>query len=217
MADDSSQTHDTRERILDAAIEEFALNGFKNSTTRAICRRAGVNNAAVNYHFRDKQHLYHSALEEALARHMTRWVGEPLHEGVTAEERLFHFISDQLTHMLGAGSPDDLMRIVSHELLDPTSAIDLFVAEAVNVVHAPARAIVQELLGPEASPQAVSDCIRSVLAQCFLLSHARAIISRMEPESAFDERSIPRHAEHITRFSLGGIAACRESLAHQDS
>src|SRR6201997_5749410 len=48
----------TRDKILSPAGEVFAEQGFDGATIRAITERAGVNVAAVNYHFRDKAELY---------------------------------------------------------------------------------------------------------------------------------------------------------------
>ena len=62
----------TRERILQAAGEEFANGGYAQATIRAICCKAGVNVAAVNYYFGDKERLYIEAVKharEALLRH----------------------------------------------------------------------------------------------------------------------------------------------------
>ena len=47
-----------RERIIDAATDIFGTHGFKAATLRAIANLAGVNVAAVNYYFGDKQGLY---------------------------------------------------------------------------------------------------------------------------------------------------------------
>src|SRR5258705_8518020 len=53
-----SSEENTREKILSAAGEVFAEQGFEGATIRAITERAGVNVAAVNYHFRDKAELF---------------------------------------------------------------------------------------------------------------------------------------------------------------
>lgn len=48
----------TREAILAAAAAEFAEKGFEGASTRAICQRAGVNNALANRYFGTKENLY---------------------------------------------------------------------------------------------------------------------------------------------------------------
>ena len=47
----------TKERLLDAAEGLFATQGFDGTSLRAITSEAGVNLAAVNYHFRSKDEL----------------------------------------------------------------------------------------------------------------------------------------------------------------
>lgn len=48
----------TRERILDAAERLFAEHGFAGTSHRQITAEAGVNLAAVNYHFGSKEELF---------------------------------------------------------------------------------------------------------------------------------------------------------------
>lgn len=48
----------TKKKILMSASEEFAEKGYHAATIRGICEHAGVNIAAVNYHFSSKEILY---------------------------------------------------------------------------------------------------------------------------------------------------------------
>ncbi|MPZ68100.1 MAG: TetR family transcriptional regulator [Actinobacteria bacterium] len=48
---------DTKERILDAAEVLLAENGYEATSLRAVTQAAGVNLAAVNYHFGSKKDL----------------------------------------------------------------------------------------------------------------------------------------------------------------
>src|SRR5271157_4799471 len=55
--------HDTKEKILDAAERLFADHGFASTSLRQITAEAGVNLAAVNYHFHSKEALLSAVLE----------------------------------------------------------------------------------------------------------------------------------------------------------
>jgi AcrR family transcriptional regulator len=48
----------TRERILDAALAEFAEHGFAGARVSAIANRAGVNEQLISYYFDSKEGLY---------------------------------------------------------------------------------------------------------------------------------------------------------------
>ncbi|WP_433246214.1 TetR/AcrR family transcriptional regulator [Streptosporangium sp. CA-135522] len=47
----------TRERILQAAVEEFGAKGYSGARTAGIATRAGVNQQLISYHFGGKQGL----------------------------------------------------------------------------------------------------------------------------------------------------------------
>jgi AcrR family transcriptional regulator len=48
----------SREALLAAATDEFALQGFDGASVDLIAARAGVNKAMIYYHFKSKQRLY---------------------------------------------------------------------------------------------------------------------------------------------------------------
>src|SRR5688572_13037304 len=58
--------HETRTRILDAAEELFMQHGFEGSSMRALTTSAGVNLAAVNYHFGSKDALIEAVFRRRL-------------------------------------------------------------------------------------------------------------------------------------------------------
>ncbi len=56
----------TKLRILDAAEALFMERGFEATSLRAITAAAGVNLAAVNYHFGSKEELFQAVLTRRL-------------------------------------------------------------------------------------------------------------------------------------------------------
>jgi TetR/AcrR family transcriptional regulator len=53
----------TRQRILDAAVEEFSAKGYAGARVAEIARRAGVNAQLIAYYFDGKQGLYDTLRE----------------------------------------------------------------------------------------------------------------------------------------------------------
>ena len=56
----------TQKKILDAAEHLFAKEGFHSTSLRMLTREAGVNLAAVNYHFGSKKELIKAVIERRL-------------------------------------------------------------------------------------------------------------------------------------------------------
>jgi AcrR family transcriptional regulator len=57
----------TRERILSAALKEFAANGFAGARVDAIARRATINKRMLYHYFGDKEHLFREVLRRKIA------------------------------------------------------------------------------------------------------------------------------------------------------
>ena len=64
--DTSKNSIDTRSRILDAAESLFMEYGFDGTSMRLITGQAGVNLAAINYHFGSKELLFQEVFRRRL-------------------------------------------------------------------------------------------------------------------------------------------------------
>ncbi len=58
----------TRERIVEAALAEFAAKGYAGARVRGIAERAGVNAQLISYYFGGKEGLYREILDRWHAR-----------------------------------------------------------------------------------------------------------------------------------------------------
>lgn len=64
--------HETKARILEAAFQRLAREGYASLSVREIARDAGVNYALINYHFESKDKLVIAVLDEANRRLLER-------------------------------------------------------------------------------------------------------------------------------------------------
>jgi AcrR family transcriptional regulator len=201
----------TRDRLLQAAVEVFVELGYRDATFREICRRAGANNAAINYHFRDKEHLYLAVIEQTIAEMPGQVPQMEVHGPLPPEEKLRSCVRTILHCLLGKGPPSWLLRLIAREMAEPTQGLDLLVEKVVAPFRADVAVIVRELAGPAASPQHVEDCIDSIMGLCNDYHHSRGIIARLGHYKDFDAATIEHLVDHITRFARAGICAVAES------
>jgi TetR/AcrR family transcriptional regulator, regulator of cefoperazone and chloramphenicol sensitivity len=196
----------THQRLLDAAGEIFAEVGFRNATVRDICRHAGANVAAVTYHFGDKQGLYNAVFQYA---HHCAMAQHPVPTAQVAprpEGRLRAFIGTFLRRILDEGRPAWHGKLMAREMVEQSGGLDILVASGVRPQFAFLSAVVRELVG-DLPPDVLRRCASSVVSQCLFYFHARPVISRLFPDLKFDEAEIEALTDHITAFSLAGLAA----------
>ncbi len=58
----------TQRKLLEAALQAFAENGFKGTSTRDIAERAGVHHPLITYHFKNKEELWRTAADSVFSR-----------------------------------------------------------------------------------------------------------------------------------------------------
>ena len=104
-----------------------------------------------------------------------------------------------------------LLRLIAHEMVEPTPALDLAVEKAARPLNDILAAIVAELLGPAAEPTLVRDCVGSIISQCSSYQNSEAIIQRLHQLNVHDPATIEQLADHVYRFSLGGVRAIAEA------
>jgi TetR/AcrR family transcriptional regulator len=121
---------DTRTKLIEAATPLFAKHGFVAVSIRQLAQAAGVNIAAVSYHFRSKEGLYQAVLEEQfrpIAAIMKESEGAPL----SAEERLT-FYARNIANI--HRQRPYFIRFMASELTNPTACLDSVVKKYISRV-----------------------------------------------------------------------------------
>lgn len=137
VSKDSAQA---REKIIDAAIELFARQGYKGASTEKIAAQAGYGQATIFFHFKTKEGLLRACLGRA-REHLTeptRKTGGPRNtvemlreiDARFADDKIAAFFARMITELIDdealrpiyAEMHADLRELLSQELIRETGA-----------------------------------------------------------------------------------------------
>src|SRR5437773_2399882 len=169
MGMDSTHTESenlkTRQRLLEVAGAVFAEQGFKCATVREICKRAGANVAAINYHFGDKQGLYSQTLRYWVRESLEKYPPDlGVENSASPEQKLFAFIRSFLWRIFDRGRPSWYGRLMAREMIEPTHAFDACIEETMRPLSNRLHEIIHQI-APATSEEDVRRFACSVVGQ----------------------------------------------------
>ncbi len=198
---------DTRQKLIHCAGGIFSAKGFDTTTVREVCSAAGVNIAAIHYHFGDKERLYIECVKYAHCQQGMAQFDWP--DGTSPQHKLATMVTHMLKMMLATDQPAWQIELMVRELARPTVACRALVEEFISPVFAQLLAIVSELLPAETPLLTRQQTAFSVVAQCLLYRYHRPIGQLLIGEEQFQRLlNVDTVAHQIVAFSLGGIREC---------
>ena len=207
----------TKERLFLAAVKVFARTGYKGATVREICQIAGAANfTAINYYFGGKEKLYKAILDVMFSAYQKRkeqQAGSDL-KRKGPEERLKEYIDSYCGILFCGGEiAREMAAIFLAEMSRPSRYLDEMVQKYMAPEAEEITGIVREILGPKTPLPVLRNCAVSIIGQITYYSFAWPMFSRAVPDHPPLEEYKTLLADHVYRFSLGGLEAVKKALA----
>ncbi|HEX4927630.1 MAG TPA: TetR/AcrR family transcriptional regulator [Burkholderiales bacterium] len=204
--------HETRTRILDAAEELFMQHGFEATSMRLLTGKAGVNLAAVNYHFGSK----HALIEAVFRRRL-----DPMNQArlagldkVEAESRpsspeaiIRAFISPTLELVQDAkGGGRNFIRLLGRAYTEPTKSIRQLIGQTYAPVMDRFKAALECALPQMPRDELVwrMHFMFGTLAYTLAATDTVQLIAGCKPEDRYDAALLE---ERLTAFLHAGLNA----------
>ncbi|KPK04453.1 MAG: TetR family transcriptional regulator [Betaproteobacteria bacterium SG8_39] len=212
--------HETQTRILDAAEALFLLHGFEGASMRMLTARAGVNLAAINYHFGSKDALIEAVLRRrldpmntsriaALDRLEEQAAGRPL----APEAIIGAFVGTSLRMIEDArGGGRNFIRLLGRTYTDPDKRIRALIgqlyAPAMERYKAAFTRALPELPGEELVWR--MHFMFGTLSYTLAATDTVQLIAGCKPEDRYDARLLEAR---LTAFLVAGLMAPLPSVA----
>jgi len=201
---------ETRDRILDIAEQLFAEQGLGQTSLRAITAAAGVNLAAVHYHFGSKEALVYAIFERRLkpmnAERLRRLDElEALHDTVPLNELIQAFVAPPLelsrdqTH-----GGEHFIRLLGRTYSEPTESLQEHVRTLYEPVSDRFQAAFHSTL-PELDPIELYWRLHfmvGTLAYCMSGPNTMRLIASSHLTENEDTQAL---IKRLTRFLIGGL------------
>ena len=200
-AEDSSG--DTRQRILQSALQTFAAQGFDGTTTRQIADHAGVNLGLLQYHFGGKEKLWRAAVDLAFSRLKSGLVAIKHDETVVDDlQRIRLLIRD---HVRFVAHNPEFVRIMHDVGKRPGPRMEWLVDTHVRPLYEGIEALLERAGHRMRLPDDVPPIhFHYVLAGAVsLIFHQSEECLRLSGVDAFDPETIETHARVVEHFLIG--------------
>jgi AcrR family transcriptional regulator len=200
--------HETRTRILDAAEELFMQHGFEGTSMRLLTAKAGVNLAAVNYHFGSKDALIEALFRRRLDPMNTeRLAALDRLEDLSAENIIRAFVRPSLRLIEDAqGGGRNFIRLLGRTYTEPAKPVRVLIGQ----MYAPTMERFKAAL-ERALPQMPRDelvwrmhFMFGTLAYTLAATDTVQLIAGCKPEDRHDARLLE---ERLTAFLAAGLHA----------
>jgi AcrR family transcriptional regulator len=194
----------TRARIIESAGQLFGSQGFAETTSKAVARRAKVDLASINYHFGNRDGLYKAVLAEAHRRliHLDE-LREIAATPLSAPEKLRQIFKILVARSLGPTGWN--AHVLAREILSPSSHLDVLFETELPPKFRVLAGIFSEISGIPQDEPALIRCAISAGAPCAVLF----VVSRTQNPVACQIAGLPESelVDHLQTFAIGGLKA----------
>lgn len=192
------------ERILEAALAEFADRGFDGASTTEIARRARVTQPLVHYHFASKEALWKAAVTRAFAELDGVLDGLAPDAGSPAE-RMQEMIR---RYVRFAAAHPEMGRLMAREGARPGPRLRWLVRQHVRPLHDRVEALLKQAVRAGAArPLPIPLVALIVLPAATYPFMVPALVREVHGLDVADAETVDRHAETLAEVLLHGLAA----------
>jgi len=207
MNQNETQDRSSQKRILEVAERLFLEKGYEGVSVRELTEAAGVNVAAINYHFQSKGNLY----REVFRRHLRSFVRprlEAMNQAISSPvSDLPSIVRTYAGKFLGnipfSRETANFLQLVSNELSAGGPAADILVEELAAPLHSLLKRALRHAC-PGIPESRLSLCVSSISGQIFHFARAKDVIQALTGRK-YDEEFLNDLVDHITQFSCRGL------------
>lgn len=172
MNSDKKKQNLSRKKIINSAIILFANKGFDSTSTREICKHAGVNLSLIPYYFGNKEGLYINIIE-SIINYGLAFLKEDIDkindiDALTIEEKinLYRSILEKYVDFLYSENvPSSFVVLMVKEQTITHSKFSEIYSQKINILYSALRKILASILDKKERDKSITFEVSSIIGQ----------------------------------------------------
>ncbi len=212
---------ETRAQLIQSGLKLFGRFGYEAVATRMLAREAGVNLAAIAYHFGGKQGLYEAVTESVVSEVRGRVLpmAEALRDDLTdagsdrtklaaVAER---FIRAEIETFVSHGPRQEQIGLILREYAAPSSAFPILFKRLIEPMHRAVSALTAAAHGIPADDQRAILAAHAMIGQIIGFAIAKQPLLHRLGWTEYTPERIAAIADILVPMALAGLGLGQES------
>jgi AcrR family transcriptional regulator len=201
-----SDGEQSRERLMHAALQLFAHQGYAKTSTREIAEAAGTNLAAISYYFGDKAGLYRAVFFEMQGKpedEIARYAGVEL----TLREALRGLFTGFVEPLREGDVARLCMKLHAREILEPTGLWQDEIQQGIRPMHEALVRVLCRHVGlrqPDAEVRRLALCLAGMGVHLHVCTD---VIDVMEPALNRGAKAFDLWLDRLVMYGEAMVAA----------
>jgi TetR/AcrR family transcriptional regulator, regulator of cefoperazone and chloramphenicol sensitivity len=215
-----------RTRLLSEASRIFAEKGYAKASTREICVAAGLNPAAIHYHFGDKDGLYRAVLLvpiHGVAAQLAGFDDPALDLKQSLQHLLRAFVGEDGPTPPGAACcasvphADHGVRLYLREMIEPTPVFAAAAAQHIGPVHDAIARLLARHIGMTAPDEDAHRLAFGLIAMAHDYCMSREFMKALAPRLLEGPDALQRARERLVDWGVALVAHERKRRAVENA
>lgn len=198
----------TKERLIEVALELFAVHGYEGVSTRQIVDKAEVNISAITYYFGGKEGLYKAVIESKIDLFEQR-MGSMLDKIANIQNKskdeqkaiLLNIIRNYMDFAFSPGISQYLVLLLTREMSNPTATFELFYDKVIGRMHKTFTRLVATIFDKPEDDEDMILLTSTLIGQILIFRFGKTVMLRRLDRKEYD----PEIMEKIKQTILSQI------------
>ncbi len=166
----------SKKKIINSAIVLFANKGFESTSTREICKHAGVNLSLIPYYFGNKDGLYTNIIE-SIVNYGVSFLQEEIDaaekvQSMTLNEKIYLYktlLEKYANFLYSENVPNSFVVLMIKEQAVSHSKFGEMYSQKINILYKALREILASILNKKEDDKSIIFEVSSVIGQILSL------------------------------------------------